>query len=424
MALRRILSLPLLTFYGTGMILGAGIYTLIGKAAGLAGESVWLSLVIASVSAGLTALSYAELAAMFPKVGGEFVYLKAAFPRSPWIAQSGGILMIFADIAVASTVALAFSGYLQQFVSVSPSFAALMLLGAFTLINIAGIRQSTWMNVVFTLVEVMGLVLVIAVGSQAPNFGAALHAAPSLGTISGSALIIFAYFGFDDIVNFAEETQSPEKTIPRAILWSLAIATVLYILVALATVSLLPLQQLAQSEAPFADAVRSRSPRVANALAGLALFATANTVLISLLTTSRIILGMSRGGALPRVFAKVSKRKTPWVAALLTFAAAVAFLPLGKVEILASVSSLAALICFALVNIAHIALRFRLPNAPRPFRVPGTLGRLPVFSVLGTTVSVLLMTQFDPTTYVTVLGFVGGVLAVSLISTRSKRPRG
>lgn len=410
-SLKRILGLPMLTFYGTGMILGAGIYTVIGKAAAIAGESIWLSLVLASVVAALAALSYAELSAMFPKVGGEYVYLRNAFPKSKWVANSAGILVAFAGIASSSTVALAFAGYLQQFIQFYPTIIAVSLLMIFTVINILGIKESSWMNVVFTIIEVFGLLMFIYLGVQSPNFGAALFSSSSHATVSASALIIFAYFGFENIVNFAEETKNPEKNLPRAILLSIAISTFLYVLVALAAVSLLPVAELAISHAPLSDAVRPISSKIAGALAGIALFATANTVLISLVTTSRILFGMARDHSLPLIFSTLTKKqKTPWVSAIFVLVIACLLLLLKKVEILASISSFATMMAFVAVNSTVIVLRLRDPNTQRPFRIPLDIGKVPILPVLGVVFSIILLLQFDSRIYI-----VGGLFLLILL---------
>lgn len=414
--LNRVLGLPMLTFYGTGMILGAGIYTVIGKAAGVAGESVWLSLIIAAVTATLAALSYAELAAMFPKVGGEYVYLQKAFPKFKWIANSTGLMMSLAGIASASTVALAFAGYLQQFIFFSPIISALSLLVIFTIINILGIKESSWMNVIFTLIEVAGLIIFIYLGIQSPKFGQAILTSPSLSTISGSALIIFAYFGFENMVNFAEETKNPKKTLPRAILLSVGISTVLYVLVALSAVSLMPVSELALSKAPLSDAVHSISTKIAGALAGIALFATANTVLISLVTTSRILYGMGRDQAIPTIFSSLlKKRQTPWFAAIISFVLSSALLSLNKVEVLASISSFATMLAFVMVHLALVVLRLRDPEHERPFRVPLSIKKVPVLPIMGGIATIFLLLQFDKMIYIVGGGFLSIIIVSQLL---------
>lgn len=400
MALNRSLGLTMLTFYGTGMILGAGIYSIIGQAAGIAGTGVWQGFALAAVAALLTALSYAELATLFPKAGGEYVYLRKAFPNQRSIAATTGILMIFAGCASAATVALAFSSYLQYFISAPHFLVASLLLAFFTLINMIGLKQSNWVNVVFTLIEASGLILFIWLGWQSPLFGKAIFTAPSVEVISSAALIIFAYFGFENIVNLAEETKNPEKTIPRAILLSLGLSTFLYILVSLAAVALMPPEQLALTESALTDAALNSSTKIAGILGGIALFSTANTALIALITTSRIVYGISKDKSLPELFSKtLSKKNTPWVAALFVFLFSVLLLPIGKVETVASVSAFVTMIAFIAVNVAIISLRLTSPNLHRPFRVPFSIRKIPVTPVLGIIVCLIFLSQFKSVVY-------------------------
>ena len=186
--LSRSLGLPMLIFYGTGMILGAGIYSIIGKAAAQTGETLWLGFIFAGVAALLTALSYAELSTMFPKAGAEFVYLREAFKNRKWIGSTAGIAMAFSGAATAAAVALAFAGYLNQFVESPQSLVALAVLLVFSGIAIVGIRASGWVTVVSTLIEVGGLIFIIYLGVTSEKFGEVLSAAPHLGTLAGSAL--------------------------------------------------------------------------------------------------------------------------------------------------------------------------------------------------------------------------------------------
>lgn len=410
--LKRVLGLATLSFYGTGMILGAGIYTLIGKATGAAGESVWVSLIIAAFVALLAGLSYAELAALESRVGGEYIYLRRAFPTHKWIAQTAGLMMVFAGLATCSAVALAFAGYLQQFMALPHLLIAASLLIVFSIINILGISETSLMNIVFTLVEVAGLIIFVVVGFNSPHIFDALSPTLSSATLSASALIIFAYFGFENIVNFSEETIEPSKNIPRAILISITITTVLYVLVALSALALMPIEQLITSEAPLSDALAPISKKLGGALGAIALFATANTVLISLVTSSRVLLGMARDSSLPPIFASVSlKRRTPWFAALVSLLVAALLLPLGKVEILASISSFSTMVAFLSVHIALIGLRLSAPNISRPFRIPLSIRGLPLLPILGLITTLFLLLQFEKTVYM--IG--GGYLTLLLI---------
>ena len=235
MSLKRALGLPSLTFYGVGIILGAGIYSVLGAAAGRAGSALWISFAISSVVALLTAFSYAELATMYPRAGAEFTYLRNALPRWPGLSLVTGLLVALSGAATAATVAIAFAGYLQTFLDVPPALVAWGLVAAATALNVVGVKESGWVNAAFTLLEAGGLVLFIVLGAGSERFGAALSAAPAFGVVSGAALVFFSFLGFENIANLAEEAKEPKRDLPRAIFLSLGIATTLYILVALVT---------------------------------------------------------------------------------------------------------------------------------------------------------------------------------------------
>jgi amino acid transporter len=398
--LKRVLGLPALTFYGVGQILGAGIYSIIGAAAGKAGDAVWLSFLAAAAVAALTGLSYAELATAYPEAGAEYVYLRNAVPKAPWIAVAVGMTIVVAGTATAAAVALAFGGYLRYFVDLPVGLAAIGLLGACTLLGVAGIRESSAANVVFTLVEAGGLVLVIAAGIGSPSFGDALLVHPHPGVLSGAALVFFAYLGFEDLANLAEEARDPGRDLPKAILWSLGISTVLYLLVGLAVVALATPGQLAHSASPLASALMHVHPRLASVLGAVALFATANTALITLIVMSRMLLSMARSGALPRALARIIPgRQTPGLASVVTLALAVILVPIGDLEVVGGFSSLGLLLAFAAVNAALIILRYRQPALPRPFRVWGRIRGLPILPILGALAALGLATQFSPAVY-------------------------
>ncbi|MES2803832.1 MAG: APC family permease [Bdellovibrionota bacterium] len=403
--LKRALGIPMLTFYGTGMILGAGIYSIIGTAADLTAESLWISFILASVVALLTAFSYAELATMFPKAGAEFIYLGKAFKKQKWFAETVGFAMAFSGAATAATVALAFSGYLNKFVEVPSAAVAPALLMILTAIALIGIRISGWANIIFTLIEIGGLGLIIYLGLQSEKFGEAISAAPSMGTLTGAALIIFSFFGFENIVNLAEEAKKPESHIPKAIFISLGVATALYILVSFAALALVPTEKLAQSSAALMTAAQASSENAGKILGSIALFATANTALIAMIGASRILYGMAKQHSLPEVMMKVaSKNKTPWTASTVVLITALVLLPLGKVETVASVSALATLFAFIAVNLTLIRLRYTDSRRERPFRVPLSIGRLPLLPVFGVILCVVFLFQFEPTVYL-----VGGL---------------
>jgi amino acid transporter len=398
--LPRRLGTGALAFYGVGLILGAGIYSILGEAAKVAGTALWQSFLLGSLAALATGLSYAELATMFPRAGAEVVYAREAWPRASWLSGVVGWTLVGASLAAAAAVALAFAGYASRFVGAHPWLLAAGLVAAAVAVNLLGVGKASSANVAFTLVEAAGLVAVVAVATRDPGFWRAFAAPPHPGVLAGAGLVFFAYLGFEDIANLAEEATDPARSLPRAILAAVAVSTLLYVAVAAAATTLLDPARLAASPAPLADAVRAASPRLAGALGGVALFATANTVLVVLTAASRMLYGMARDGIAPAALtADLGRRGTPGAAILVAGAGALAFLPLGGVALAGSVASLLALGAFAFVNAAVIRLRATRPGAARPFRVPLAVGPVPLPCVVGLVVVVILSAQFDRRSY-------------------------
>ena len=415
-ALTRSLSLTQLIFYGVGTIVGAGIYTIIGSAAGIAGTALWVSMLFAGTAAFLTALSYAELISMLPKAGAEYQFLKAAFPKFPLFSFLAGYLIALNAAATSATVSLAFAGYLKVFLDVPAPLTALALLTLCTALNIAGIRQSTWVSIGMIVIEVGGLVLLIVMGLFKGDAGAAIML-PSFGDVPGifaaTALVFFVYIGFEDVANLSEEANNPRSDIPRALLWSVGITTLIYMLVVWAVFAVMDPSKLAQSDSPLTTAGRAVAPWLGQTLAVTAMFATASTALISLVSISRLLFGMARDGEMPSALAKtLARRKTPWVAALALYAFACILLPLGEVKTIASISALGILTVFIGVHAAVLVLRFNAPEHERPFRVPLAFGRLPLLPPLGIAISLALITQFEPVVYVVTAAAVAFGIAV------------
>ena len=396
MPLKPVLGPVQLVFYAVGVIVGAGIYSVIGTAAGLAQHSLWLSFVIGAGVALLTAISYAEMATSFPEAGAEYIYVRHAWPKAEWLSFGVGAVILIGDAATSATVAIAFGGYLREFVDVPPVWSALALITACTAFNIWGMRESSLANMLFTSVEVGGLLLIIAAGLARESVPAPPPTAAEPAIMAAAALLFFVYLGFEEIANLVEEARRPSRDLPLALFISVAITTALYVLVAVAVVHMAAPAELAESEAPLATAIHAVWPGVGNLLSAIALFATANTALIAMIAGSRLMFSMARGGHIPGIFAGLSKRRqTPWAAALLIFGTAAVLLPIGSVRILAEVSSFAALVAFFTVNLGLIVLRYKLPDHPRPFRVAGAIGRMPILPLAAIASIVLLMMHFD-----------------------------
>jgi basic amino acid/polyamine antiporter, APA family len=418
--LRRSLGLGALIFYGVGLILCAGIYAVLGVAAADAGDALWLSFAAGGVAALLTGLAYAELTTTYPRAGAEYVYVAEALPRARGVAAVLGIVIVLAAAAMAATVALAFAGYLRSWVAVPAVPIAIAVCAVFTGLNLAGLQTSTWFNVACTVIELAGLGVFVAIGAGEPDFGAALGSAPTFGVVGAAALVFFAYLGFEDLANLVEETRDPERTLPRALLISIAVTTGLYVLVALAAVALVTPEVLAGSDAPLSDAVAGAAPWAQRGLAAVALFATANTALITMVAASRMIYGMARGGDLPAGLGAVSRRGTPWAAALVMLGLVAALIPLGSLAWIAGLASFGALVAFAAIHAALIALRFRDPERRRPFRMPGAIRGVPVLAALGVISTVALAAAFPARVY---LAGAVGVAASTLIYVAARRAR-
>ncbi len=386
----RTLSLFEVTVAGIGIILGAGIYALIGAAAAKAGNAAWIGFLISAVIAAFTAFSYAELASFFKGDAGEYDYCHKALGKK--IAYAVALMMIFTGIITATTVALGFAGYFLKFFAVEALLAAFGVILLMSVINYIGIRESNRFNLISTFVEFLGLVIIIIIGI--PHIGQVnILDMPNgwHGVFQSTGLVFFAFLGFEAILKFREETVNPDKTMPKAIIASLAITTIVYILVSISAVSILEVSELAVSTAPLATvAGKVLGPVAILALGIFALFSTSNTILISLLTTSRMIFGMAERNSLPRFFSYVSpKTHTPVLAVVAVFILAAAFLFVGDIETVAVITNILLLLSFAFVNLSAIILRYKI-NDTRVFKMPVNIGRFPVLSAFGVMTSLAL----------------------------------
>ena len=395
--LKRSVSLFTLTMYGIGVILGAGIYAIVGKAAGIAGSSLWLSFLIAASVGMLTGLSYMELISMFPQTAAEYVYVKNSL-RSKATAFVAAWMMLAAGIVSASTVAIGFANYFVGLFGGYVTLVAVILVVVLSAVNLWGISESTKLNVVFSSIEIVGLLIVIV--AALPTLGTVnLFEMPNgiIGVISASALIFFAFTGFESIANVAEETKNPEKTAPRALLIAITVTTIIYVLVSVSVVNLVSYEQLAASPAPLSFAVSQVfGSNAFTLMSSIALFATANTVLIILIATSRIMYGLSKDGALPQLFSRLLKRRhTPWAAILVIMIFTAVFAFFENIQVVAGIADFSLFIVYGFVNLSLIILRFKQPHKERKFKVPLNMGKLPLLPLLGLMLTVLLAANLD-----------------------------
>lgn len=421
--LKKELGILRLTFYGVGTIVGAGIYTVIGAAAGQAGTDLWLSFIFAAIAAGVSAMSYAELSSTYPNAGAEFIFVRKAFPKIDVPSFLTGWTIAFHSSATIAAVLLAFSGYFNTFFNVSSLLISYGILLMLTLISITGIKKSSTANIIMVSIQLLGLLVLIAVGlsETGPPKAEFFKVESFSGTLAATATLFFVYTGFEHMAALGSEVKNPGKTIPRAFLWTMVFTTIIYLLISFTVLNISDPAQIAKVDSPLSLAASNLNSWLPVALAVAALFATANAAFSGIISISRLLFGMASVGELPKFMTKTNTQKVPWATTLIVMGAVAAFLLLGDIKIVAGMSSLGALLVFVAVNIALIVLRFKAPEQDRPFRVPISIGRVPVLPILAILISLFLVIQYDWQVYA---AFVGAI-AVGLLLDYflDKRPK-
>lgn len=376
--LKRSLNLPLLTLYGLGVTIGAGIYVLVGKVAGHAGLGAPLSFLGAGVLVAFSALSFAELSVRMPKSAGEALYVREGF-ASPRLGLIVGLLVVASGVISSAVIVQGAVGYLRELLPLPAELGIPLVTLLLTAIAAWGITQSVALAGLVTVLEIGGLLLVVAAGIVAePRAGfeaVALLPPPELetwfGIGAGLTLAFFAFIGFEDMVNVAEEVKDVERTLPRAIALTLILSTFLYVAVAVVSLKALSPAELGVSEAPLAEVWRRGFGGNAGFLSVIAVFATLNGVLIQTIMASRVLYGLARQGALPGIFGQVHPRTQTPLIATATVGAVVLLLALSfSLERLAEVTSAVVLTVFTLVNLALVRLKLNGPGPASGFRVP------------------------------------------------------
>ncbi|MCP2030507.1 amino acid transporter [Okibacterium sp. HSC-33S16] len=395
--LKRVLGPGLLLLFIVGDILGTGIYALTGQVAAEVGGAAWLPFLLAFAVATVTAFSYLELVTKYPQAAGAALYTHKAFGIHfftfivCFVVMSSGITSAStASRAFAANLAVAF-GIPDE--TVTTMLIALAFIVLITVVNLRGVAESVWLNVVLTLVELSGLLLVILIGmwaiaggnadwSQVVAFETPEDKNVLLAVSTATSLAFFAMVGFEDSVNMAEETKDPSRIFPKMMLTGLGIAAVIYVLVSITVVALVPIGDLVGSETPLVTAVEAAAPGfpINDLLPFISMFAVANTALINMMMASRLLYGMSRQQVLPPFLSKVApKRRTPWAAILFTSALAIGLIVYVSLDaegsivaLLGGTTSLLLLTVFAVVNVAVLVLR-RQPVDHKTFRTPVVL---------------------------------------------------
>lgn len=385
--LKRSLSLSMLVFYGVGTILGLGIYVLLGKIAGEAGMMAPFSFLLAALIAAFTGLSYGELSARIPKSAGEVNYVDRAFSRRG-LSMLVGWLIVLSAIVSTATVVNGYVGYVHVFVEL-PDYVIIggiiLLLGG---IAVWGISESALTITVITAIEIIGILLVIFISGD--NLAALPERWPEMvpdltmsswkPIMMGAFLAFFTFIGFQDMVNVAEEAKNPERYMPKAIIISLSILTLLYLLVStIAALGLSP-AELGQSEAPLADILAKEGEGYPKIISGISLIAIVNGVLVQIVMIARVLYGMAEKDMAPSLFGKINATtRTPiWstiIASVVILALALAF----NLEALAEATNYILITVFIMINLSLLMIKRQDP-APEGIRTYSVA--VPILGVL------------------------------------------
>ncbi|KKF02841.1 APC family permease [Mycolicibacterium obuense] len=413
--LKRVMGPGLLLLFVVGDILGTGVYALVGDVAAEVGGAAWLPFLVAFGVATITAFSYLELVTKYPQAAGAALYAHKAFGIH-FVTFLVAFVVMCSGITSASTASRAFAANFFTGIDVDASkmgvaLLALGFMAALAAINYRGVGESVKLNVVLTIVEITGLVVVILVGlwaftnsadvdfSRIVAFETAEDKNTFLAVTAATSLAFFAMVGFEDSVNMAEETKDPVKTFPKILLSGLSIAGVVYILVSIVAVALVPIGELEASDTPLVEVVKAGAPGlpIDSILPFMTMFAVSNTALINMLMASRLIYGMARQHVLPPVLGTVHPtRRSPWVAIVFTTLIAFglilyvsAFASSNAISVLGGTTSLLLLAVFAVVNVAVLVLRRDVRETGGHFKTPTIL------PVIGFLVSLYLVTPLS-----------------------------
>ena len=390
--LKRSIGTVQLTLFGVGSMLGAGIYGLIGKAAGVMGSALWMGFLLAMIAALLTGISYASIASRYPRAAGAAYVTQRAYGRE-WLSYLVGLTVVAAAMTSIATqsrvVAENFNvllGFQSGFtVAGAPAEVIVMAIGFGAMLAAVvyrGINEALWVNAVCTVIEASGLLMVVAVGMRYWGSVGLLElpirspegtsGVTALVLLQGSILTFFSFLGFEDMLNVSEEVKQPERTLPIALISAMLLASVVYIAVAISAVSIVPWAELALAPAPLQRVMERAAPWFPSlGFTVITITAVANTALVNYVMGSRLLYGMARQGLLPSVLGRLQpKRQTPFIAVLVMLALLAALQFAGGISALAGASVLLLLAVFMVMNVALVVLKRRDGDMPGRFNAP------------------------------------------------------
>lgn len=424
-ALVRTMGLGALVIYGVGDMLGAGIYGLVGKGARHMGNMVWLSFVVSMVAALFTGLSYASLGSRYPRAAGAAYIIARAFGSRP-LAYVAGLTVLASGLTSLAAASRVSAGYLvKMFPSLPPSLVSVVFVVLLALVTFRGMRESTWLNVLCTTIEVGGLVFIIVVGASywgsvdLTDARSVANPGGELSTgwvLSGAVLTFYAFVGFEDMLNVSEEVKDVKRNFPIGLLLALVITTLVYVAISITAISVVPHAELAGSPGPLVEVSRRAAPWLpVGVYSGIAIFAVTNTALLNLIMGSRLVYGMARQGLLPARLSRVHPtRRTPHVAIALLTAVVLVLVAVGDIGSLARATSVLILAVFVVVNASLIVLQRRPGEEKGALEIPTAI---PVLAII---VCLALMTGAERAELTIAGALVLGAAATYLVV----RPRG
>lgn len=393
--LKKELNLLDVTLATVGIVIGAGIYSIIGVASKYAKNFTWISVILCSIFAISTGLSYAELGSMFNKNGGEYDVAKDIFNDN--IAKFVGIIILIGEILLSTTVSFGLGSYLSTFIPLKIPILAGCLQLFFSYLNYSGIRNSINFNNIATVIEIFGLVLIALFGIFNINFTifdiSKINKKTLIDITIASAFLYFAYFGFDIVIELIEETKESEKNIPKGLIYGVSISCILYLLVSIAALSSIGWKKLSESPSPMIDITNKLfNNNFGVIMMIIAIISMSNTLLMSSIGTSRFVQSVSKDINLPFNLDKIDeKHHTPKNAIIFITILSLFGLLFKNIENAAAVANIFTIILFLIVNIAVIILRIRDPDRNRPFKIPLNIFDIPITSIIGTLSSILLI---------------------------------
>ncbi|MFB6089401.1 MAG: APC family permease [Candidatus Aenigmatarchaeota archaeon] len=379
---------------GVGTMIGAGIFTLSGVGAQVAGPAVAVSFVLAGIIALLTALNYCELSSTYPESGGGYVYAKKGFGKFTGFVT--GWLLWFGYITACFVYSYGFGKYFSTIVGLPVWASSILVIFSVALINILGTDiMSRFQNLlVFSIILGLGVFVLGSAGSVDPSMWNNFAPQGWNNVAKASGMLFITFLGFEIVSSIAGDVKKPSKTLPRSIIISVFLVMILYVVVSFVITGIIPYNQLG-FKGPVEVAYETLGPYGVSFLTIVALMATISSLNASLLAGSRVSLEMSKDSFFPPQFSRISRFGTPIVTIIVSSLMVVSFTFTDMVEIISYAASINFVLAFILVNLSTILLRYEYPDKERPFEVPG----YPVTQFIATLLCVAMLVNMDFTAW-------------------------